>query len=292
MDSIIAHKHNSCRDKEKQFKWVSSSYSFFLFLFISATIFFFAGCAVHQPVITSLSPLGEKNARALLDRLTSIPCPDFIDTDITVTWYGYGQKRMVRLGLQATKDGRLRASGFDPLSRPFFIFVTDGYSFTMVDNRHGKGYTGQLDSDFIHSYIPEGVSGETMFLLLAGLPMDNQKPVDIVLVRSEMANYYRYSFIIPDGYTMHSEINTDSGLLSRQFITNKNDEVIITVGYDGSVPINNDCHLPLTLEVEGEAVTGTVQIVIDKVYGDGDHALDDRIFLLQIPEHFTITEVE
>jgi hypothetical protein len=161
----------------------------------------------------------------------------------------------------------------------------------MVDNRQGKGYRGSIDSKFISSYIPQGISSEKIFLLLAGRLIDNQEPVDIVSVTGDGGeNYYRYSFIIASGYTLYSEININSGLLSRQFIMDKNGKgkTIIAVDYAGSLPIGNYCHLPLTLEVEGEAITGAVGIVVDKVYGNGGNVLDDRVFLLKIPEHFTV----
>ena len=278
--------------REKISKRVSSSRPFIIFLFVSAIIFLFAGCAARQPLSVPLTPPEEQSARELLSRLINTPCPDFIDADLTLTWQGYGQQRTVRIGLQAAKDGRIRASGFDPLSRPFFIFVTDGHDFTIVDSRQGRGYTGSLNSKLIRSYLPRGVSGKTLFLLLAGRLIDDHNPTDIVLLHGDdMENYYRYSFIISDGNTLHSEINTDSGLLSRQFILDKNDEIIIDTRYAGSVPVGSDC-LPRTLEVEGEAITGVVRIVFDKVYGDGGTTLDDRVFLLQIPAHFTATEVE
>ncbi len=258
-------------------------------LFILAIIFLFTGCAIRQPLISPLPPPEKEAARALLNKLIDTPCSDFIDIDLTLNWRGYGQQRTIRLGLQATKDGWLRVSGFDPLSRPFFIFVTDGYYFTMVDNRQGRGYKGSLDSEFIRSYLPQEVSSKTMFLLLSGRPVDNQEPVDIVLVMDDQVSYYRYIFTITDEYALHSEINTESGLLARQFIVGKYGEIIIAVDYNGRLPLNY-CHLPLTLGVKGEAITGTVHIVIDKVYDDT--VIDKGIFLLRIPGHFIVTEVE
>ena len=263
---------------------------FFFFLFMVAILFLFSGCAVRQPLISHLSPSEEQAARVLFSRFVNIPCPDFIDIDLTATWRGYGQQRTVRLGLQAARDGRFRVSGFDPLSRPFFIFVTDGYSFTMVDNRRGRGYTGSLDSEFIHEYLPEGISGKTMFLLLAGRFPDDQKP--IVSVANDSAGYYRYIFSLADGYFLHGEISIGDGLLSRQFVVDKNDEIIIAVRYDGEMPVNNACPLPLVIGVEGEGVTGTVRLVVDKVYDYDAVNVSDDVFLLRIPEHFTVTAVE
>ena len=64
---------------------------------------------------------------------------------------------------------------------------------------------------------------------------------------------------------------------------------MLDVEYDGYQQVNNDCLYPTYLFAEGQGISGSVQIGIDKVYNT---PLADEIFHLQLPDHFTLIEVE
>lgn len=247
-----------------------------------------AGCAGKLPPTIPLTGAQEEDASALLRRIRERRCPDFLDADVTINWQGYGQSRNVSATLQATGKGGLRVSLLDPLFRPFLILAANGTTFTLVDNRQGKGYTGFVDTTFLREYIPAGLQLSTCFSFLAARLPPTKKSL-IRFSRSEAENTYWFVFTDKNGRQQHVEIDPDSGLLLRQLLVDAGGSIILDVRYDSYQPLKNDCLYPAHIFAEGQDISGSVQITLDKLYNT---PLADEIFHLQIPDHFMVTEVE
>ena len=263
-------------------------------LSILGSIFFIlvlilSGCAGKLPTTVELTGTQEQEALTLLQQIRQSNCPDTLDADVSLSWQGYGQHRIVNATLQATRKGAFRLSGLDPLGRPFFILVTDGRRFTLVDKLQGRGYTGAVNSVFLRKYIPAGLQLTTCFsFLTAQLPGDK-----IPLTRfaqTENHKSFWFSFKLSDGMIRQVDIDPDSGLIYRQVLTDPENRIVLDARYEGYRPRAEICAVPDRLTVEGEDISGSLQVVFNKLYRGA--RLPEDIFTLQIPKHFSITEVQ
>ncbi len=248
-----------------------------------------SGCAGKLPATVDLTGAREQEALTLLQKMQASSCPGTLDADISLNWQGYGQHRVIGATLQATRDGRFRLSGLDPLGRPFFILVTDGHRFTLVDNLQGRGYTGAVDSAFLKKYIPPGLQLITCFSFLAAQFPEKETPL-VRFARTEKNNNFWFVFALDDRMTQQAEIDPDRGLVRRQILMDGKGGIVLDVRYDDYKPHARICAVPGQLTVVGENLSGSLQVVFNKVYRGAE--LPDKIFTLRIPEHFTVTEVE
>lgn len=248
-----------------------------------------SGCAGKLPVTVDLTDAQQQEASRLLQPARAGRCPDTLDADVVFNWQGYGQHRIVKATLQATRKGGFRLSGLDPLGRPFFILVTDGTRFTLVDNLQGRGYTGSVDSAFFRQYVPAGLDPSTCFsLFTARLPAENVPHVRFA--RTKKNNSFWFVFNLADGMTRQAELDPESGRVRRQVLTNMEKRIVLDVRYGGYPAHADICAVPQRLTVEGEAFNGSVQVTLTKLYRQT--RLPEDIFTLQIPKHFIVTEVE
>ncbi len=251
-----------------------------------------SGCAGKLPTTVDLTGAQEQEALILLQKIRQGNCPDTLDADLSLNWQGYGQRRVINATLQATRNGAFRLSGLDPLGRPFFILVTDGRRFTLVDNLQGRGFTGAVDSVFLRKYIPVGLQLTTCFdFLTAQLPRKKNLPARFARTEETKKNKsFWFIFQLSDGMTRQVEIDPESGLVHRQVLTDHKNRIVLDAHYEGYRPRAAICAVPGRLTVEGEDLSGSLQITFNKLYRGT--RLPDEIFTLRVPEHFIVTEVE
>ncbi len=247
----------------------------------------FSGCARKYPATLALDAEQEKYAQSLLQRIRKQDSPNFLDADVTVSWAGYGRKYNFNATLQATRAGRFRLSGLDPLGRPFFILVTDGTTFTLVDNRQGKGYAGVVGSAYFRKYIPPGVQLSTCFsLLTAQLP---DREVQEIRIAENKENYW-FIFTGKHGVQRRVGIDPDTGFLVRQTVVDAENEIVLDVRYDDYPSQAASFYLPGLLYMESEKMPGSLEITLTKVYKEKQ--IPESIFTLHIPEQFSVVQVK
>lgn len=271
--------------------WENNRFGIFLFLHILLIV----GCARHVPQYHPLAGERRIQAEELFARIQKRPKINSFDGDVTVTWSGYGRKFHFAGELQAVGTGRFRLSGLDPLGRPIFLLVIHDTSFTFIDNRQGSGYTGPVDSDFLHRYIPAGVTPATLFsLLTAQLP---DTGIDTVLFgRDDREGRYWVTFPSARNFKRMAEVDSVSGRVFRQMIVDASEKPIIDIHYDGypvssgSTTQKKSIFLPAHLHIEGGSIPGFIAMSIDTLYTDND--VPDSLFTLAIPKYFTIVHVK
>ncbi len=249
----------------------------------------FSGCTAKLPVTRPLNGEQEREARVLLEQIGQQGCPDFLDADATISWQGFGRTHSFNATLQATRSGMSRLSGLDPLGRSFFILVTDGITFTLVDNQKGRGYTGSVDSTFIQQYVPTGLSLTMYFPFLAAQLPDQEENL-LRLAWAEANNTYWITFAQEGGMNRHVEVEPESGRLNRQLLVDREKNVVLDVQYDGYLQPSDICSFPAHFSAVGSDWSGTVQVALNKVYEET--MLPEEIFHLQIPGHFVVNEID
>ena len=265
-------------------------FSVFLFLLV----ILIAGCARQVPLYHPLSGERKIQAGELLANIQARQRVNSLDADVTVTWSGYGREFRFTGGLQAVRTGRFRLSGLDPLGRPVFFLVINDTTFTFINTRQGSGYTGPVDSDFLHRYMPAGVTPATLFeLLTAQLPdigIDN-----VICGRDAKERYYWFTFPGPGNLKRMAEVDAVTGLVLRQMIVDEFKKTIIDIHYDDypalceSAGKEKSIFLPAHLDIEGDALPGSITLIMDTVYPD--HNLSESLFTLIIPDYYRVDRV-
>lgn len=121
-----------------------------------------AGCAKKMPITEALAPEARQEATALFAAFMTRRPPAIFDADLRLTWEFVGVKGGVDATVQLQQPALLRFSANDPLGRALSLLVSDGVSFTMVDNRAGKAYRGTTGSKFWHTRVPEAVDRKSV----------------------------------------------------------------------------------------------------------------------------------
>lgn len=253
-------------------------------------LFFLAGCADILPPTSPLSEVEEQQASLLLQRLQAKDSPALLDTDITISWQGYGQTHILTGSLQATQSGCLRFASLDPLGRPVFILVVDSRRFTLVNSREGRAYIGAADATFLRQYLPLPLSISTIFSLLVAQPPEKKGQKFYLLQKGKTPTYW-VDFASENNH-INRQVGIDPlvGMPTRQLVVEGGNQILLDVRYDRYRNACDGWFLPSILTVKGKDLPGSFRLELHTVYCPSSFA--ESWFQLQIPRHFSITAVE
>ncbi len=269
----------------------NSQFTVLLFLLVILV----PGCAYQVPRYQSLSMERQTQARRLLANIQQRHKVNVLDADVTVTWSGYGKKLHFSGGLQAVRTGRIRLSALDPLGRPIFLVVLNDASFIFLDTRQGRGYTGPVDSDFLHKYIPAGVTPATLFSLFT-TQLPDMDVGNVIIGQGDREGCYLYIFPYGQNLKRMVEVDALSGVVFRQMLVDESGKLIVDMHYNGyPVACKTNVQakaiiLPAHVRIEGSSLPGSISIAIDRLYTKND--LPASLFTIGIPEYFSIIHVK
>lgn len=246
-----------------------------------------SGCASKLPRTVAVSG---QDLEIVQDRLNSFleqSCVIAIDSDVRLGWSAYGREETYPATLQATFPANLRFAVVDPLGRSLLLLAINGNRFTFADNREGEGYTGRLDSDFIRQYLPEGISGEDLFFWISG---QIRKKGLRVLSASRAVDGEFFWYEIDYGDRLIHLVALDRDHMSRHLVLDEKDTVIFDVQYSGYSATPEECVWPRTIEVTGEALAADFTLDFNRFYSFSP--LQEKLFQLQLPSHFTVRKVK
>jgi hypothetical protein len=258
------------------------------FLVLLLAVFLLAGCAGKAPRTSALESSEKERVRAAYTQFAQQTCPLSLDGDATLEVRMLGTSEKSAGILQYEGPSSFRYAMIDPLGRSLFIMATDGYAFTMVYNREAKAVIGSTASRFWRDYVPDGVSGADIVLLLAGRP-----PADLLLkdVRGdrEGAGFWLYG-VGPEG--IRHEILTDhqNSRVLRHIVKDGREAVLFDVRYDRYADGDQPCPLPSTLSVTGKTITGTILLHLERMFSG--QPIPAQTFQITPPGHFLVQEVE
>jgi hypothetical protein len=248
-----------------------------------------AGCATRLPPTEPLVSAEWLEAETLFAGFAARPTPPAIDADLRLNWDFLGSKGGVAAVLQLQRLVQLRFTATDPLGRALFLAVSDGTAFTLVDNRQSRVYQGSTDSKFWHRYVPDAVAAEDLFLLLGGMSPEGVRRVN-ASARDKGGAGFWYVLDARNGLTRHLLIDRHSGRIRRHLLVDDG-ETVLDIVYSGSTGADGAGYeLPRELRVTGSAITGTLTVHIDTVYGF--QPLPAATFHLVAPPHFMVEQVE
>ena len=246
-----------------------------------------SGCASKLPRTVAVSGPDLEVVQERLSRFFEQSCVMAIDSDVRLGWRAYGRNETYPATLLATFPASVRFAIVDPLGRPLLLLITNGETFTLADNRRGEGYTGRLDSDFIRRYLPDSISGDDLFSWINGR-IKLQGVQVLSARRAEDGELFWYE--LDYGDRLIHLVALDRDHLSRHLVLDEEDAIIFDVRYSGYAATSKQCGWPGKIVVTGEALAADFTLDFTRVYSFS--ALQQHLFQLQLPSHFTVHEVK
>jgi hypothetical protein len=246
-----------------------------------------SGCTAKLPRTVAVSGPELEVVRERLNRFLDQSCVNFIDSDVRLEWQAYGRQETYPATLMAASPASLRFALVDPLGRPMLLLVINKNAFMLADNREGKGYTGSLDSEYIRTYLPDGISGESLFFWLSG----RIQPLGMEVTsarRSEDNKLFWYELDYGDRLT--HLVALDRHNLSRHMVLDRKGEIIFDVRYSEYAATSQECGWPGKIEVAGENLTADFSLEYTRMYSFAP--LKEQLFQLHMPSHFAVHNVQ
>lgn len=265
-----------------------TNFSGFFFVVLLLCLSVLAGCATIPKTIP-LTPDQQEEATVLFRSFSQVKQPAALDADIRLGWDVLGSKGGVGATVQLQPPAFLRFAANDPLGRALFLAVSDGATFTLVDNRIGRVYQGRTDSKFWHSYVPETLRPDDLFFFLGGLlPKTETQAVRPAQDLGKTGFWYVWK----DGRSMTHHILLDrrTRQMNRHLLFDPGGNLVLDLTYSAYNDTWDSGHSwPGHLQITGTAVTGTLTVQIEKIYSYTPKGA--AIFHLVPPSHFTIEQV-
>ncbi|PIE59412.1 MAG: hypothetical protein CSA32_04290 [Desulfobulbus propionicus] len=258
-------------------------------------LFFLAGALWGcTPKLEPLSPIAGSQldrAQVLLHYFLNQQRETALDADVRLHWDMPGRKGGLDGILQLQAPGNIRLTVLDPLGRQEFILVIDTNHFTMVDNRQGKGYVGEMDTEKRYEYLPAILKGDELFALLGGfLPSGSctlNSVESIGKTREKQDTWYQFNRIDRTG-TVRFTLEDSGSMMKRCLFVDGHNETPVTVRYEGVAPSENGEVLwPKKVTISGSSLHGEYQLSIVKILSL--KPLPSSAFSLKIPPGYTVT---
>lgn len=245
-----------------------------------------SGCGSKLPKTISVSGPELVFVQDRLDRFLEQSCVTAVDSDVRLGWKAYGQMETYPATLQAAAPGFLRFAVVDPLGRALLLLASNGTSFVLADNRKGLGYTGLADSEFIRRYLPEAIGGRDLFFWLSGRIRSDMQVLSSR--KDEKGELFWYEIDYGDRLIHLLALGPDN--LSRHLVLDDRDTILFDANYSGYTATTRDCDWPGKITASGEALAADFTLEFIRIYSFSP--LDEQLFQLQLPPHFTVRNVQ
>lgn len=256
---------------------------------IVITLFLFStGCAQK---IVSLVPLERQKQQQIQQEFYNFSqqqCPVAVDSDVVIHIDVPGDDLYASGMLMAQKPGNIHFRVTDPLGRAMMILVSDGSTFTFVDNRKSEGYIGSLHSESWTKYVHPRVDPEDLFNWLSGrLPEGSFKINAIGRVPEDECCWFVLDY--NDTLEHHIRFDPETGKIQRHFLV-EDSKIVFDVEYSYISEDTKDCLFPEQLQMKSSSFSGVVFLRYEKIYSH--KSLASEKFKLSLPTHFTVYQLE
>ena len=258
-------------------------------LLIAALFLFLPGCATKLPQTLPIKETEQQQVFNEFKGFQEHPCDTTVDADVVLELTSLGKTEKATGILLAREPSFIRYTATDPLGRSLLILVSDGTTFTLVNNREGKAFTGSADSKYFAKYVPKSVQLSAFFPWLAGR------------LENTPANF------IPMGYDKdqsqsvwlktkgteeehHILFDPDTQSLTRHIVTDRDQNILLDIGYKNYVRKESKCPWPMQITLESRELTGALTVNYQEIFFNSP--LNPKLFQLSIPPHYKSEKVD
>ena len=238
----------------------------------------------------ALPPAEQDRVLARFHEFARLNCGRELDADLSLEFTLLGRVTHARGMILAAPPALLRYTTLDPLDRPLNILVTDGRSYTLVDNQEGRAVTGPVGAGPWGEYLPGAIRARDLPPLLTGRVTGDRVSVDAVRGDPDSPST---AWLIQEPVNGVSQVigfDRDRGVLLQHRYLDGDGSALLDVRYREYEQDGSGCLRPKQVEVRGASVRGTLVIRYDRFYPTTE--MDPARFRLRIPDHYTVRTVE
>ena len=248
------------------------------------------GCGAGKVRTVLLSPSEEEQIRTRFAQSCRRQCGPGLDADLDLEISLLGRSVHARGTLLAWPPSQVRYTTLGPLDRSLNILVTDGETFTLVDKQKGRAVIGPVGSSPWRKYAPAGLAVRDLLPLLTG---EAGGVCDAVVdIRGDVDDpAAAWLFTEPVNGVRHVlRFDRQRGVVLRHKLQGASREILLDVTYREYEPGPSGCLRPHRILVRGDSLSGRLIIRYDRLYPVAEP--DPNRFVLSIPAHYTVEEIE
>ncbi|MCI5132025.1 MAG: hypothetical protein D3904_11000 [Candidatus Electrothrix sp. EH2] len=257
-----------------------------------AGVLMLSGCAATPPETMEISNSEDlQQATSKFSRFLDQSCVNAVDCDMQLSWQAYGQGKTFSAAMQAMQPSSLRLAVTDPLGRPLILLGVHKNRFTLTDNNEAIAYTGTMDLDAVHKFLPEFIPTEDMFYWLSGRV--NHTGIKTLSARTDAEKKLSwYRIIYPQGSSKDMPhllgINEKKQLI-RHIVLDADGDIQFEAKYSEYSETPEACSWPGRIDISGDALEADLHLVFTEIFHF--KPMKDKRFQVKIPPHFEVRKV-
>jgi outer membrane biogenesis lipoprotein LolB len=254
-----------------------------------------SGCAATPPKTVEISGVAQQQeVKGKLSRFLGQSCVNAVDSDVQLSWRAYGQEKVFSATMQAMAPASLRLALVDPLGRPLILLGAHENGFTLADNNEAVGYTGKMDLDVVHKFLPEFIPTRDLFYWLSGrVSRIGMRVVSTRMDAEESLYWYEITYknrrnTANDGMTHMLALN-DENQLMRHMVLDADNDIQFEAKYSNYSSTPRTCGWPGKVVISGEALEADFSLEFTKIFNY--KPIDRKRFHVRLPPHFTVRKI-
>ncbi|MCI5137088.1 MAG: DUF4292 domain-containing protein [Candidatus Electrothrix sp. AR1] len=232
-----------------------------------------------------------RQVESKLTRFLGQSCVNAVDCDVQLSWQAYGQGKTFSATMQAMHPASLRLAMIDPLGRPLVLLGAHGNRFTLTDNNESIGYTGTMDLDVVHKFLPEFISKDDIFYWLSGqINRSRMRTVSTRMDAEESLYWYEVAYAGGSSKDMtHMLALNEENQLVRHMVLDADGDIQFEATYSEYSATPKTCSWPGRVEISGEALEADFTLIFTEIFDF--KPLEQKRFQVKIPPHFEVRKI-
>ena len=257
-----------------------------------AGLMILSGCAATPPKTVEISNSMElRKVESKLSDFLGQSCVNAVDCDVQLSWQAYGQGKTFSATMQAMQPSSLRLAMIDPLGRPLVLVGAHGNRFTLADNNESVGYTGTMDLDVVHKFLPEFVPTKDIFYWLSGrVNRSGMQTLSTRMDAEESLYWYEVAYTSGSSKNMtHKLALNDANQLVRHMVLDADGDIQFEATYSEYLATPRTCSWPGKVEISGDALEADFTLIFTEIFDF--KPMEEKRFQVKIPPHFEIRKI-
>ncbi|MCI5222521.1 MAG: hypothetical protein D3924_07585 [Candidatus Electrothrix sp. AR4] len=257
-----------------------------------AGLLLLSGCAATPPKTVEISGVERKQeVQGKFSHFLGQSCVNAVDSDVQLRLEAYGQEKKFSATLQAMAPASLRLAMVDPLGRPLILLGAHENGFTLADNNESVGYTGKMNLDIVHKFLPKFIPTKNFFYWLSGRV--SRTGIQVVSARMDAEeSLYWYEVTYQTGQKegmRHMLALNEENQLIRHMVLDTDDDIQFDAKYSDYASTPRTCGWPGKVEITGEALEADFSLEFTEVFNF--NPIEKKRFHVKLPPHFTVRKI-